>query len=262
MQSNHGSGGINMAKSIAVAGKGGTGKTSLAAFFIRLLLEEKKTPILAVDADPNSNFSDALGLTYDLSVADLREEIRDEKKLTPTLSKFEYIDIRIQEIISEGQGVDLLVMGKPEGRGCYCYVNDVLRQHLSKLQKNYSWVVMDNEAGMEHLSRRTTDDVDYLFLITDTSAVGLRAAGRCLETTKSINLNIKKIYLIVNQVRYPLSDAFLREIKTLSLDLVGTIPHDEQMLEFSEQDRPLSTLPLNNPAVASLKNIAKITGII
>ncbi|MFH1258610.1 MAG: AAA family ATPase [Elusimicrobiota bacterium] len=250
-----------MAKSIAVAGKGGAGKTSLSAFFVRLLLEEKKAPILAVDADPNSNFSDALGLTYTHSIADLREEVRDEKKLPPGLSKLEYVDMRIQEIISEGQGVDLLVMGKPEGRGCYCYVNDILRQHLAKLQKNYSWVIMDNEAGMEHLSRRTTDDVDYLFLITDTSAVGLRAAGRCLETTKSINLKIKKISLIVNQVRSPLSDAFLREIKTLGLDLAGTIPHDEEILKFSEEGRPLSTLPPDNPAVVALRNIAKITGI-
>lgn len=251
-----------MAKSIAVAGKGGTGKTSLAAFFIRLLLEEKKTPILAVDADPNTNFPDALGLSYSLSIADLREEVRDEKKLPPGMSKFEYIDNRIQEIVTEGEGLDLLVMGKPEGRGCYCYVNDVLRQHLSKLQKNYQWIVMDNEAGMEHLSRRTTDDVDYLFLTTDTSAVGLRAAGRCLLTAKSIKLNIKKIYLIVNQVRSLLSDVFYEEIKKLKLDLVGTVPYNEEIIKFSEQDRPLLELPLDNPAFQAVKKIANDCGIV
>ncbi|MCX7661102.1 MAG: AAA family ATPase, partial [Candidatus Omnitrophica bacterium] len=146
-----------MAK-IAVSGKGGTGKTTISALIIRTLIEDKKIPILAVDADPNSNLYLSLGAKFNRTIADLREEVRDN---TPSgFSKTDYFNLKLQEAISENNGFDLLVMGRPEGQGCYCSVNNLLREYLTRLSKNYPFVVIDCEAGLEHLSRRTSDDLD------------------------------------------------------------------------------------------------------
>ncbi|HID11122.1 MAG TPA: carbon monoxide dehydrogenase, partial [Candidatus Latescibacteria bacterium] len=139
---------------VAVSGKGGTGKTTIAALLVRKLMR-MDGPVLAVDADPNSNLGEQLGMEVGETIGDIREEVLEEE-LPPGMTKDRYLELRIQETLTEGEGVDLLTMGRPEGPGCYCYVNHLLRGFLDRLSKNYRHIVVDNEAGMEHLSRRTT----------------------------------------------------------------------------------------------------------
>ena len=166
-----------MTKRIAVCGKGGVGKTTVVCGLVNYLIEKNLTPILIVDADPNSNLAESLGLKYGLTVADIREELRTAQ-IPQGLSKAEYVEIKLQEALVEYKNFDLLVMGRPEGRECYCYVNELLRTFLSNLSKNYKYVVIDTEAGMEHLSRRTTDNVDTLIVITTPTKVSFETAKK------------------------------------------------------------------------------------
>ena len=183
-----------MAFTIAVAGKGGSGKTTLATLTILQLIRQNKGPVLAVDADPNSNLNVGLGMKFEETIADLREEVLT-KEIPSGMSKTEFFDYRLHECLVEGNKVDLLVMGRPEGSGCYCAVNNLLRQYLSRISKQYKYVVMDNEAGMEHLSRRTTDGVDVLLITSDPTIVSIRSAARIQEIALQIKLKIKDIYL-------------------------------------------------------------------
>lgn len=185
-----------MAFIIAVAGKGGVGKTTISAMLVQYLIKIDK-PVLAVDADPNSNLNVALGMKYEETIADVREEAKRE---TPEgFSKSEFFGLRLEETLVEGDGFDLLVMGRPEGPGCYCAVNNILRDYLAKISKKYKFVVIDNEAGMEHLSRRTAADIDLLLLVTDPTMVGISSAINAFNTAKSAGVKIKDIELIINK---------------------------------------------------------------
>lgn len=239
-----------MGKVIAVAGKGGTGKTTVSALVIRHLQKKGRKPILAVDADPSSNLVDSLGLQVNKSLGTVREDFFETKgNLPPGLTKETYLEMKLHEILVESPGLDLLVMGRPEGPGCYCYANNILRRHLDALVKNYPFVVMDNEAGMEHLSRRTTQGVDYLLFLSDYSLKGIRTVGKIRELIDELKLSVKEKHLVVDRAPNGLDPVFSREIQNLGLHLLGAIPEDAFISEFEMKGRPLLELPDESPAV-------------
>jgi CO dehydrogenase maturation factor len=242
-----------MGKVIAMAGKGGSGKTTLAALVIRYLQKKGRRPILAVDADPSSNLVDALGLTVNKSLGSAREDFFETKgNLPPGMTKETYLEMKLHEILVESPGLDLLVMGRPEGPGCYCYANNILRRHLDLLIKNYPFVVMDNEAGMEHLSRRTTQGVDYLLFLSDYSLKGIRTVGKIRELIDELNLSVKEKHLVVDRAPNGLDPIFSREVENLGLPLLGAIPEDGFITELEMRGKPLLELPDESPAVQAV----------
>ncbi len=221
-----------MAYIIAMAGKGGVGKTTISAMIINHLLKIDK-PILAVDADPNSNLNAALGLKYKETIADIREEV---KKQTPEgFSKSEFFGLRLEQALIEGNGFDLLVMGRPEGPGCYCAVNNILREYLVKISKNYKIVVIDNEAGMEHLSRRTASDIDLLLFISDPTMVGISSAINAFNTAKGAGEKIKDMALIINKSKDKLDAGKLKLIENAGLKIGGYVPFQDEIEKNSEK---------------------------
>ncbi len=250
-----------MTKTIALAGKGGTGKTTLAALLIRYLTEDNGHTVLAIDADPATNLYLALGLPLTKSVGDIREDLLDEAQsgaITTGVARQDYLNYQLRLSIEEGEEVDLLSMGRPEGPGCYCPVNHMLRQIVDGLGEKYDYIVIDNEAGMEHLSRRTTKDVDLLFVVTDPTIRGIKAAEGILELASSLNINIKRIALVVNRVvgdemPKPLLDA----IEGMGIELAGTIPADPNVNELDAWGRPLVELSSDSPAAISIWQIVE-----
>jgi CO dehydrogenase maturation factor len=221
-----------MSFTIAVAGKGGTGKTTISALIVRHLLKTGAGPILAIDADPNSNLAEAIGLTKNESIADIMEEVRKNIDSIPKgMTKERFIEYRVQESISESKGVDLLTMGRPEGPGCYCYINDLLRSLIKKLITNYPFIVIDNEAGMEHVSRRIVANMDSLLLVSDYSLVGVRSAVRIFKLIKELGISVKANYMIINKVNGAL-DGLKMELPS-DITLAGTIPYDETLVNLS-----------------------------
>jgi len=239
-----------LGKVIAMAGKGGTGKTTLSALIIRYLRSNGYGPILAVDADPSANLADALGLPVKQSLGTAREDFFETKgKLPPGMTKETYLEMKLHEILVESKGLDLLVMGRPEGPGCYCYANNILRHHLDMLVKNYPYAVMDNEAGMEHLSRRTTQGVDYLLFLSDYSIKGIRTVGKIRELIDELKLSVKEKHLVVDRAPKELDSGFSREIQAQGLDLLGTVPVDPFISDYEMKGKPLLSLPDESPAV-------------
>ncbi len=252
-----------MSFNIAVAGKGGTGKTTLCSLIIKQLIKAGKKPILAVDADANANLNEALGMEIEGSIADIMVRIKDNKEPLPAgMTKDQFVEYKVHQSLSEGDDVDLLVMGGPEGAGCYCYANNLLRGFVAELSKNYPYIVMDNEAGMEHLSRRTTQNIDVLFITSDSTARGIRSAGRVKELVENLQLDIKKMYLVVSRVNTSNFDVLKTEIKKTGLELIGTMPLDEQVMEFDLLSKPLFDLPDDSPVVAVVDDILKKTAIL
>ena len=239
-----------MGKVIAMAGKGGTGKTTLSALIIRYLRSNGHGPILAVDADPSSNLADALGLPVKQSLGTAREDFFETKgKLPPGMTKETFLEMKLHEILVESEGLDLLVMGRPEGPGCYCYANNILRHHLDVLVKNYPYAVMDNEAGMEHLSRRTTQGVDYLLFLSDYSIKGIRTVGKIRELIDELKLSVKERHLVVDRAPRELDSGFSREIQAQGLNLLATVPVDPFISDYEMKGKPLLSLPDESPAV-------------
>ena len=212
---------------IAMAGKGGTGKTTVAALIVRIIKEKKLGSILAVDADPNSNLAEALGLEAKETIGQILDDIAVHPEKIPVgIPKDRFIEYQVQTAIREGDGFDVLTMGRPEGPGCYCYVNNVLRNVMAKLIKDYDYVVIDNEAGLEHLSRRTTRNADALVVVSDATSVGLRAAKRISDLVKELNIKTKKELLIINRYNKEIEK---EKIKSLGLNYLGFIPEDAQI---------------------------------
>ncbi len=237
-----------MTFSIALAGKGGTGKTTIAGMLIKYMTEHDKTPILAVDADSNANLNEVLGLEIANTLGNAREEMK-KGDVPSGMTKDIFISMKMEESISEADGYDLIVMGRPEGSGCYCAANTLLVNFLEKLAENYPWMVIDNEAGMEHISRLTTSDVDILLIVTDASRRGLQAAVRIHELATQLNIGMKKSYLILNQARQEPSEKVLGIIKDSGLELAGAIPADDTLVDFDFEGRPTIELPDDNPAL-------------
>ncbi len=234
--------------SIALAGKGGTGKTTVAGLLIKYLVKTGKTPVLAVDADSNANLNEVCGLEVTDTLGNAREEMK--KGIVPSgMTKDIFMDMKLQQAVVEDDGFDLVVMGQPEGQGCYCAANTLLTGFLEKLTGNYPYIVMDNEAGMEHISRLTTSNVDVLLTISDTSRRGLQAAIRINDLAKDLNIGVSKSYLIINQTKEAPSDTVLNIIKENGIELAGTIPEDRTVYEYDLNGRPTIELPEDNTAV-------------
>ncbi len=242
-----------MAYIIAVAGKGGVGKTTISAMLVQYLLKIDK-PVLAVDADPNSNLNAALGVKYEETVADIREKVKNE---TPSnFSKSEFFGLKLEEALSEGNGFDLLVMGRPEGPGCYCAVNNILRDYLLRISEKYKFVVIDNEAGMEHLSRRTAADIDLLLLVSDTTMVGINSAINVFNTARSAGVKIKNIELIVNKSKGAMETDKMELIENAGLKIGGYIGFQEEIERNSEKGNPVEYS--SSPSCGVEKNIKKV----
>ena len=236
-----------MPKVIALAGKGGVGKTTIGAMLVRYLVEEiRKGPVLAVDADPNSNLNEMLGVTVHSTIGEARENL---KKDVPTgMSKDSWLEYRIQEAVIEAAGFDLLVMGRPEGPGCYCAANNMAKKYIDALKQNYPFVVVDNEAGMEHMSRLVTQDVDHLFVVSDPTPRGLLTAKRICDLIGELQLNIRDQHVIVNRVRTN-EEGSLREMAgKRGLEIAGFVREDTALVLADSEGK--SVFDLSGDAVS------------
>ena len=238
---------------IAMAGKGGTGKTTLAALIVRLLKEKKAGSILAVDADPNSNLAEVLGVEAKETIGSILDDISSHPEKIPSgMPKDTFIEYQVQSAISENEGFDVLTMGRPEGPGCYCYVNNALRNVMGKLIKDYDYVVIDNEAGLEHLSRRTTRSSDTLLIVSDATRVGLKAANRIHELAGELKIKIKKEFLLVNGCD---TDPEKEKIKNIGFEFLGVLPYDKEIEKAASNGGSLMSI---NPDAVSLKALRNL----
>jgi CO dehydrogenase maturation factor len=250
---------------IALAGKGGTGKTTIAALLIRHLRETRAGTILAIDADPASNLNMVLGMEVDETVGSIREDMLDQVQTSGALagampggmSKQEYLDYQVQMALVEGERIDLLAMGRPEGQGCYCAANQMLRLIVDRLEKQYDYVVIDNEAGMEHLSRRTTRDVDLLLLVSDPTQRGLTTARRMRDMVPELEIGVGQTYLIINRLRGEVPAPLSQTVAEAGLELIGAVPEDPALAEFEFTGRPLLELPAHTPVYEAVGEIAE-----
>ncbi len=245
-----------MSFNIAVGGKGGVGKTTIVALIIRYLRDKNKRPILAIDADSNSNLGDALGIKVEKTIGVIAEEFnKGTQKLPPDFHKDSYLEYKIVEGMVENEGFDLLAMGRGEGSGCYCYVNNLLRKVVDKTSKNYPYIVMDNQAGMEHLSRRTTRNIDVFLLVSDYSLKGIKTAKRIKNLAEELELNIREKYLLINRFpsrTTPFLEGELREKEEI---FIGSIPEDELIVEYDLRGRPLLELPKDSASVIAMEKV-------
>jgi CO dehydrogenase maturation factor len=243
-----------MTFSIALAGKGGVGKTTVAGMLIKYLVTKGKTPILAVDADCNANLNEVLGLEVHDTLGQAREDMK-KGKVPSGMTKDVFMSMRLEQAVAEEEGFDLVVMGTPEGAGCYCAANSLLAGFLEKLVNNYDFVVMDNEAGMEHISRLTTNNVDVLLIVSDTSRRGLQAGLRINKLAKELNIGVGKSYLIINQAKSELPQAVENLVSSDGLELAGVVPADDAVYEYDLQGKPTIDIPNSNPAVQAIFDI-------
>ncbi len=240
---------------IAVAGKGGTGKTTLAALLVRLLAARAPGEVLAVDADPNSNLGEVLGLQEPLTVGGILDDLcAHPEQIPPATPKERFIELKVHTAIQEAQGFDVLSMGRPEGPGCYCYVNNVTRGLVGSLIKDYRYVVIDNEAGLEHLSRRTTRRADVLLAVSDPTVVGLRAAARVAALVEELKISVGKRFLIVNRAD---KDAEVADFNVPGLTRLGTVPHDPALSRLAREGRPVLELDQDAPSLAALRTLGE-----
>jgi len=238
---------------IAVSGKGGTGKTTLAGMIIRFLLDKGKGPILAVDADSNSNLNEVLGVKIRSTIGEARETMK--KDVPVGMTKDIWFEYKVQEALTEARGFDLIAMGRPEGPGCYCAANTLARKCLDLLTGNYQYIVIDNEAGMEHFSRLTTRDVDLLFILSDSSQRGILTASRIRDLIHELDLRIVREVLVINRVRGESGSEIYEEVKKQHLELGGVLPMDEEVYRYDSEGKPTFQLPLESKAVQSARRI-------
>lgn len=238
---------------IAVAGKGGTGKTTVASLLIHILRGRNQGAVLGIDADPNSNLAESLGLKAKEDIGGIVDFVAKNPSAVPVgMTKDMFIDFRIQTSIVENNGFDIVTMGRPEGPGCYCYVNNLLRALIKRLSDDYPYIVIDNEAGFEHLSRRTMRRADRLLLVSDSSEAGLRAARRIIDLVKELEIEVKNISLVLNRCQ----EASLKDkLDELGAEVSGVIPEDEQVLALSRQGRPITALSESSEAFLEAKRI-------
>ena len=250
---------------IAVAGKGGVGKTTTCGMIIDYLCGKKDGPVLVVDADANANLNEVLGVEVETSLGQIREEMAQAElkgTLPAGMTKADYADFKFSSAIIEEDDFDMLVMGRTQGKGCYCYVNGVLKTQVDKYAKNYSYIVMDNEAGLEHVARGTLPKVDTMLLISDCSRRGIQAAARVAELVREMALQPTRMGLIVNRAPDGQLDAGVQEeIAKHGLELLGVLPQDESVYRCDCDGEPSAKLPDSNPVKAAVKNIMKSIGL-
>ena len=241
---------------IAVAGKGGCGKTSIATLVIRYLKKNGGVPILAVDADPNANLGESLGLKVRQTIGTILDSFQHEKISIPSgMTKEAYLEYKLNETIVESNGIDLITMGRGQGPECFCYPNLILKKFIEALSDNYAYVVMDNEAGMEHLSRKTTEDVDALLLVANHSVKGVRAIGRILELLDEIKLNVKKKLVVINLVPDKLDPLVSKELESLKLKPDVIIPEDKELYRYDLEQKSLLEMTETSPAARAINHL-------
>ncbi len=238
-----------------MAGKGGTGKTTIAALIIRCIKENKLGSILAIDADPNSNLAETLGIKSTENVGKILDDLcANPDKIPAGMPKERFIQYQVQSAVSEGNGFDILSMGKPEGPGCYCYVNNVLRGMMTGLIKDYDYIVIDNEAGLEHLSRRTTRYADILIVVSDASSIGLKSAKRINELVKQLKFEVKNTFLLINRFNKNIEN---ERIKETGLDYLGKLPWDPTIEELSLKGESVFNLKSDAPVFSALSSLGE-----
>lgn len=255
-----------MGYTIAVAGKGGTGKTTITGLVIDYLVKKGEGPILAVDADANSNLNEVLGEKIETTLGEIREEINRRESTGGSfpggMTKAQYLQYRLNVSITEGNGYDLLVMGRSEGVGCYCYVNGILREQLDKVSDRYKYVVIDNEAGMEHLSRGTAKSIDVLLMVSDCSRRGVQAVGRINQLVQDLDIKVSQKYLIINMVPDgDLNDGITEEIARQGLELLGIVSLDLLVYEYDSYGKPLVQLPEDSVSKKAVKELCQKIGL-
>ena len=250
---------------IAVAGKGGVGKTTTCGMIIDYLCKKNKGPVLVVDADANANLNEVLGVEAQTSLGEIREQMAQAElkgSIPAGMTKADYAELKFSSAIIEEDDFDMLIMGRTQGKGCYCYVNGVLKTQVDKYAKNYKYIVMDNEAGLEHVARGTLPKVDTMLLISDCSRRGIQAVARIAEMVKEMELKPGRMGLIVN--RAPggqLDDGVKAEIEKHGLELLGVLPQDEGVYRCDCDGQPSAKLPSSNPVKLALKDIMKSIGL-
>jgi CO dehydrogenase maturation factor len=259
--------GDSMTTTIALAGKGGVGKTTIAGLVIKYLVNSQSGAVLAIDADPSSNLNMTLGLELEWTVGDIREGLLEQVQSSLTqggaamgtlpggISKREYLDYQIRSSLSEGDHFDLIAMGRSEGPGCYCAVNHNLREVIDSISKNYRYVVIDNEAGMEHLSRRTTRDVQHLLVVSDPSLRGIVAAERIAAFRNELDIHIENAYLILNRVQGEIPPILREKIDQLDIPMLGVIPASQELAELEFSGRPIIGLDENTTIYQAVVDI-------
>ena len=245
-----------MTTNIAVAGKGGTGKTSVTSLVIRYLLKNNLGTVLAVDADPNSNLAESLGLEVRQTVGRILNEFQGEKINIPAgMTKESYLEYQLNRAISEGKNIDLITMGRGEGPECYCYPNVIIRKLIDDWAKNYAFVVMDNEAGMEHLSRRTTQNIDEMLLVSDHSIKGLRAIARVRDLIKELKLVVNRQSIVINMVPGKVDPLVQGEMERLDITPAVFIPVDDEIKQYDLEQKPLYQLPDSSVAASAVNEL-------
>ena len=252
---------------IAVAGKGGVGKTTLCGLLIQYLCQSGKKPVLAVDADANSNLNEVLGVEIGQTLGELREEIEragsDPKYQIPKgITKSDWLETRMMDAVTEGEDFDLMVMGRSQGQGCYCFVNGLVQTQVQKLQSHYPYIVVDNEAGMEHVSRGILPQMEKVLLVSDCSRRGVQAAGRIAELMGEMHFHPDTVGLIVNRApKGELDPGTRAEIEKQGLYLLGVVPQDDAVYRFDCDGRPMVELPADSPVRGALGEIAAKLGL-
>jgi CO dehydrogenase maturation factor len=236
-----------MPYSIGLAGKGGTGKTTIAGLLVKYLVERGRVPVLAVDADANANLNEVLGLEVEETLGNAREEMK--KGVATGMTKDVFMEMKLEQAIVEAKGFDLIVMGRPEGAGCYCAANTLLTNYIERLINNYKYLIMDNEAGMEHISRLTTKNVNLLLVVSDPTRRGIQAAARIYELTAELGLKIEKKRLVVNQAQKGQEEEILRRAEEFGLKVAGIIPEDPLIRQFDLEGQPTIELTRDSRAL-------------
>jgi CO dehydrogenase maturation factor len=246
---------------IAITGKGGVGKTTVSGLIVKQLISNGYQPVLAIDADPNSCLDAALGVKVIKTIGSAREEARDEasKGMAAGVSKQQMLEMKIAESLVESTGFDLISMGRPEGEGCYCYANNVLKSVIAQISSSYQYIVLDNEAGLENLSRRIVQKVNVLIMVADPSSQGLKTIQRLYNLAGDMKVKYDTLVIIINRIRgKAILPEFARELKFMTnADIILGLPQDDQLADNAEKGLDVNALTMDNPVVKGIDSLVK-----